>query len=86
MEYTFATLKKYTNDSHSVIINKSLLQLILVAVIDKAVPNTNLRSTDPISTIAPVGDGNYDNFVWLLQGYSPSGVSFSSYASAGIIY
>lgn len=98
MEYTFATLKKYTNYwSHimelffSIIwaiatALQSLLQLILVAVIDKAVPNANLSSTDPISTtVAPVGDGNHDNFVWLLQGYTPPGVSFCSYVSAGII-
>lgn len=64
----------------------SLLQLIVVAIVVKAVPNTNLSSIDPISTtITPVGNGNHDNFVRLLQGNSPPWVSFCSYVSAGII-
>jgi len=63
-----------------------LLHSIVIAVVVKAVPNTNLSSIDPISTtITSVGDGNHDNFVRLLQGNSPPGVSFCSYVSAGII-
>jgi len=57
-----------------------LLHSIVIAVVVKAVPNTNLSSIDPNSTtITSVGDGNHDNFVRLLQGNSPPGVSFCSY-------